>query len=65
MEFAVSIPDRNRNATQAIEHPLHQLRKGRHIGPKHLMPNPHERQGNKKYAWKTSPRLPHSKGRDK
>jgi len=29
------------------------------------MPAPHQRLGNKKYAWKTPPKLPHSKSRGK
>jgi len=35
---------------QAVEHPPHQLRKGRHIGPKFCLSKPHQRQGNKKYS---------------
>jgi len=40
----------------AVEHPPHQLKKERHIGPKKRMPSPHQRQGNKEYAWKTPSR---------
>jgi len=29
------------------------------------MSNPHQRQKNKKYAWKTPPKLPHSRSRGK
>jgi len=32
---------------QAVEYPLHQLRKGRQIGLKHCMPNPCQRQENR------------------
>jgi len=39
---------KKRKTKQAIEHPTHQLSKGGHIVPKHHMPNPHQRQGNKK-----------------
>jgi len=43
--------------------PQHQLRKGGHIGPEYRMSNPHQRQGNRKYVWKTPPKLAHSKSR--
>jgi len=35
------------------------------IGPKYRVSNPHQRQGNKKYVWKTPPTLLHSKSRGK
>jgi len=55
----------NRKSTQAVKYPLHQLRKRRHIGLKYRVPNPRQRQGKNKYAWKPPPKFPHSKSRGK
>jgi len=50
---------------QAVKHPSHQLRKGRYIGLKYSMPKTHQRHGNKKNTWKSSPKVLHSKSRGK
>jgi len=48
-----------------VKHPLHQLRKRRHFGPKYRLSTPTRSEKEEKHVWKTHNRLPHNNCRGK